>query len=80
MDSNLPSEIILLVKASPWAAVSLWAFREFCKLLSPVFCILAVRLARNEQKRGALMKMFQTARGPSLPLPWGKSAKTKPEE
>lgn len=80
MDSNLPPELILLVKASPWAAAFLWAFRELCKLLSPVSCILAVRLARNEKERAALVKIFQTAKASTLQLPRRKSAKTTPEE
>ena len=80
MDSNLPPELILLVKASPWAAASLWAFRELCKLLSPVSCILAVRLARNEKERAALVKMFETSKMPFFQLPLRKSAKTTPEE
>jgi hypothetical protein len=66
----LSPEIVILAKASPWALVAYLAIRQLADLLSPFAYILALRLARSEKERAALLELFRITRRPLIRLPW----------
>lgn len=69
---DLPPEILILAKASPWAFVAFLVIRQLAALLSPLACALALRFARNDKERKALVELFRIARRPLIRLPWQK--------
>ena len=65
---DLPPEILILLKTSPWIIVALVAISRLGILLSPFASILAIRLARNDKERSAFLEYRRIERRP--PIRW----------
>lgn len=63
MEPNIQAAIVTtLIKIAPWAGAAYLAFRQLCKLLSPLVFIWALRFARNKSDKDSLVKMFEADR------------------
>lgn len=77
---DLPPEILVLAKTSPWGFVAWLTIRQLGALLSPFASIFAIRLARNDKERATFLEHRRIERRPAIGWPWRKLHDGKEEK